>query len=247
MDKIKSPKTLQQAVVHFADSQNCHDFMVNLRWPDGKVTCPHCGSENVKYLPNAKVFKCYEKHESVKFSLKTGTIFEDSALGLDKWLPVMWLIVNCKNGISSWEIHRAIGVTQKTAWFMLQRARLAMQDDLTGGSLNGEVEVDETFIGGKARNMHVSKRNRLKRATGRGMQGGVGKAVVLGILERGRRVRATVVPDRTKSTIQPLVRANVESGAEVFADEHGHSWRMDEEYRHAIVNHMERYVGMSHP
>jgi transposase-like protein len=124
----KAPKTLQEAVIHFSKPENCREFMVNLRWPDGKVKCPRCGSDDVSYLPNAKVFKCFAKpaHERAKFSLKIGTIFEDSAIGLEKWLPVMWMLANCKNGISSWEIHRAVGVTQKTAWFMLQRGRLAM-------------------------------------------------------------------------------------------------------------------------
>jgi len=133
----KAPKTLQEAVIHFADYQNCHDFMMSLRWSDGKVLCPRCGSDDVSYLPNARVFKCYRKHERQKFSLKVGTVFEDSPLPLEKWLPVMWMLVNAKNGISSWEIHRAIGVTQKTAWFMLQRCRLALQDEQHGGKLGG--------------------------------------------------------------------------------------------------------------
>src|SRR5271170_6699195 len=140
--------TLQQAVVYFSKFENCKEFMVALRWPDGKVKCPRCGSDHVVYLEKARVFKCYGKHESPKFSLKTGTIFEDSPLGLDKWLPAVWMIVNDKNGISSFELHRAIGVTQKTAWFMLHRIRLAMQDN-SGGKLGGEIEVDETFVGGK--------------------------------------------------------------------------------------------------
>jgi len=116
-------------MVYFANPERCHEFMVRLRWPDGKVLCPRCGSEDVAYLPNARVYKCYHRHPKQKFSLKVGTVFEDSPIGLEKWLPVMWLVVNSKNGISSWEIHRASGVTQKTAWFMLQRARLAMHDD----------------------------------------------------------------------------------------------------------------------
>jgi transposase-like protein len=168
-----SPETLQEAMIFFAVPENCHQFMVTLRWPDGKVKCPNCGSENVDYLPNAKLFKCYEKHDRQKFSLKVGTIFEDSPIGLEKWLPVMWMLVNCKNGVSSYEIHRGMGVTQKSAWFMLQRCRLAMQDSSAGGMLAGEVEVDETFIGGKARNMH--KDVRARRITGRGPEG---KAVV---------------------------------------------------------------------
>src|SRR5204863_1012337 len=155
----------------------------NLRWSDGML-CPRCGSDDVSYLPNARVFKCYKKHDRQKFSLKVGTIFEDSPIALEKWLPVMWLIVNAKNGISSWEIHRAIGVTQKTAWFMLHRARLAMQDDLTGGMLGGEVEIDETFIGGKSRNMHKGRKLRVQKE---GRNTG-GKAIVMGMLERGKTV-----------------------------------------------------------
>ena len=233
-----APKTLQQAIQFYSNYENCKAFMAALRWPDGKVKCPQCGSEHVVYLEKARVWKCYGKHSQAKFSLKTGTLFEDSPLGLDKWLPVMWMVVNCKNGVSSWEIHRAMGVTQKTAWFMLQRCRLAMQDDLTGGNLGGDVEVDETFIGGKARNMHKSRKRRVQmdgRNTG-------GKTVVIGMLERGKRVRATVAPDRTKATIQPIVEGNVESGAQIFADEHAGNWRMDDKYIHQIVNHLEAYV-----
>lgn len=237
---VKEIKTLQQAIIHFADVENCREFMARLRWGTGKVKCPNCGSEDVDWLPNAKLYKCYRKpaHPRQKFSLKVGTIFEDSPIGLEKWLPVMWMLANCKNGVSSWEIHRAVGVTQKTAWFMLQRGRLAMQDELTGGMLGGEVEVDETFIGGKVRNMHRGKKARVQainRNTGN-------KAIVLGILERGRTIRATVVPDRSKATIQPIVRENVEKGTNVFTDEWAGNWRMDDEYTHNIINHLEAYV-----
>src|ERR1019366_1285769 len=224
----KAPTTLLEAVTHFASYENCHEFMMNLRWPDGKVHCPRCGSDDVSYLPNARVFKSYQKHDRQKFSLKVGTIFEDSPLGLEKWLPVMWLLVNAKNGISSWEIHRAMGVTQKTAWVMLQRCRLAMQDELTGGSLGGEVEVDETYIGGKARNMHKERKARVQKE---GRNTG-GKSIVMGMLERGKTVRATV---------QPVVGANVEPGAQIYSDEHGENWKM-EEYQHSMVNHLEAYV-----
>jgi transposase-like protein len=201
-----APKTLQQAVIYFANPDNCHEFMVKLRWPDGKIRCPRCGSDEVAYLPNARVFKCYGKHAGQKFSLKLGTVFEDSPIGLDKWLPVMWLIVNSRNGVSSWEIHRAIGVTQKTAWFMLQRARLAMQDDRKGGKLSGEVEIDESFIGAKARNMHKAKK--AKKLDGKGC-GAVGKIGIQGMLERGDRIRAAVIEDNTIGSLLPNVEENV--------------------------------------
>src|SRR3984893_15461744 len=145
---MDAPKTLQQAIQFFSDFENCRQFMISVRWEDGVVRCPACDSDKVTYLANAKVYRCYGNHPLQKFSLKVGTIFEDSPLPLEKWLPVMWMLVNCKHGISSWELHRAVGGTQKTAWCMRQRGRLAMQDELTGGSLGGEVEVDETYIGG---------------------------------------------------------------------------------------------------
>src|SRR5437773_5706616 len=159
MDKAETtaalPKALLGAVLYFANPAHCRRFMVAMRWPDG-VTCPRCGSKEVAYLANARVWKCRANHPSQKFSAKVGTIMEDSPIGLDKWLPAIWLIVNCKNGVSSYEVHRALGITQKTAWFLLQRIRLAMQES-GGGMLGGEgktVEADETWIGGKARMMN---------------------------------------------------------------------------------------------
>jgi transposase-like protein len=189
-------KTLQQAIIHFSDFENCKAVMMKLRWPDGKVKCPHCGSDKVTYLAKNRVWKCYTGHPKPKFSLKTGTIFEDSPLGLDKWLAALWLVVNCKNGISSCEIARDLGVTQKTAWFMNHRLRFA----LTNGGfelLSGQVEADETFIGGKARNMQIDKRER--RITG---TGGKDKTMVMGILERGGEVRTVVISKRTKKVLQ---------------------------------------------
>src|SRR5271156_1506577 len=158
-------KTLQQAIIHFKDFENCRKLMMELRWPDGKVTCPHCGSEKVSYLAKTRVWKCYSGHPRPTFSLKTGTVLEESPVGLDKWLPALWLVVNCKNGISSCELAKDLGVTQKTAWFMAHRLRFALTE---GGFslLCGEVEADETFIGGKARNMQVAQRRR--RITGTG-------------------------------------------------------------------------------
>ena len=158
----KQPKTLQQAVIYFADPDTCLVEMVRFRWPDGVVKCPNCGSEKVTYLAKQRRWKCYEKHPKAQFSLKVGTIFEDSPIGLEKWLPALWMVTACKNGISSYELGRALGVTQKTAWFMLSRLRLALQSDTE--KFNGHVEVDETFIGGQARYMHHAKRQRVMRA-----------------------------------------------------------------------------------
>jgi len=174
---MEAPKTLQQAILYFADFENCKAFMVELRWPDGKVSCPQCGSQHVTYLEKARLWKCYGGHERAKFSLKTGTIFEDSPIPLEKWLAASWLLLNCKNGISSYEVGRDLGITQKSCWFMLHRIRFALH----GGSfekLSGRVEVDETLIGGKSRNMHKAKR--AHKITG---TGGKDKTVVMGMVE----------------------------------------------------------------
>src|SRR6266513_1881676 len=189
------PKTLIDTIKFFADPDNCRDYLVARRWPNG-ITCPTCGSTAVYFDKGRNGWECKTRHPQRKFTLKTGTIFEDSPLGLDKWLPTVWMIANGKNGVSSWEIHRAIGVTQKTAWFMLQRIRLAMQDESGGGKLGGDVEIDETFIGGKARNMHKSKRKRLGISQSKSM---IGKVAVMGLLERhtkddgGAQVRFQVI------------------------------------------------------
>ncbi len=233
------PATLTEAVLHFANPENCRQFMTVLRWPDGKVKCPRCGSEKVQWLPNANVFKCYEKHDKNKFSLKVGTIFEDSPIGLDKWLPVMWMLVNCKNGVSSWEIHRALGVTLAWRWFMLQRGRLAMQDDTTGGKLGGDVEIDETFIGGKARNMH---KDRKAKAQMRGGRNTGNKVTVLGMLERGGRVRAKVIADRQRKTIEPVIKEHVEAGQNLYADEHGRVWGSSDHDPETVNHQAHQYV-----
>src|SRR5579863_9446832 len=202
---MSNPATLQEAIVYYSNFDNCQDFMIELRWADRKVRCPYCGSERVSYLENARLWKCYESHPKQKFSLKVGTIMEDSALGLDKWLAAMWLIVNCKNGISSCEIARDLGITQKSAWHMAHRIRFALHHG-SFEKFSGHVEADETFIGGKARNMHVAKRAR--RITG---TGGKDKTPVMGILERGKdgknsKVRTTVISNRRKSAIHAEVR-----------------------------------------
>jgi transposase-like protein len=234
---MKSQPTLRDAMLYFSEFEHCKEFMTELRWPNGKVKCPQCGSEKVTWLAKARVWKCYGKHPRPTFTLKTGTIFEDSPIGLEKWLPCAWLLINCKNGISSYEISRDLGVTQKTAWFMLHRVRLAMQDDLTGGSLSGEVEVDETFIGGKARNMHKSKRARKITGTG-----GKDKTVVMGMMERGGNVRTMVVSDRKKKTVQKHVRDQVEAGAAIFSDELKSYDGLEDAFQHEVINHAVEYV-----
>src|SRR5205807_2088608 len=186
-----APKTLHEAIIHFADYENCHRFMMELRWPDGNVKCPRCGSEDVAYLPNAKVFKCYQKHERQKFSLKVGTIFEDSPIPLGKWLTAVWLVINCKNGVSSYEIHRDLGITQKSTWFMAHRIRRALHDG-SFDKFTGECEADETFIGGKARNMHMDVKKR--RITGSGPKD---KTAVMGILQRSDKEKGTHSKVRT--------------------------------------------------
>src|SRR5271163_1189465 len=148
---MSEPKSLQEAILYFSNPDNCLNYLVARRWPKG-VTCPTCGSEKVSFSASRRIWQCSVHHAKRQFSVKVGTIFEDSPIGLDKWLAAMWLILSAKNGISSCEIARALGVTQKTAWFILHRIRLAQQGK-HGGKMSGEIEVDETFIGGKALNM----------------------------------------------------------------------------------------------
>jgi len=233
---MDSPKTLQQAILYFADFDRCREFLMDLRWPDGKVACPKCGSEHVVYLAKARAWKCYGKHSAPKFTLKTGTIFEDSPLGLDKWLAALWLLVNAKNGISSCEIARSIGITQKSAWFMAHRLRFALHHG-SFDKLTGEVEVDETFIGGKARNMHVAQRKR--RITGTGTKD---KTAVMGMLERGGKVRTVVVENRRKKALQAEVHAHVEAGAALYTDALLSYEGLEGKYAHQVIDHAVKYV-----
>ena len=229
------PKTLQDAILYFSDRVRCREYVVARRWPNG-VTCPRCGNKKVKFQEKYNRWQCSARHDRRQFTVKTGTIFKDSPLGLDKWLCAMWLVVNCKNGVSSYEIHRAIGVTQKTAWFMDHRIRLA----LSVGSfdkLSGEVEADETFIGGKARNMHVEKRKR--RITG---TGGKDKTVVMGILQRGGNVRATVIPNRKKIAVQGEVKKHVAAGSALYSDALRSYEGLAGEYAHKVIDHAVAYV-----
>src|SRR3989454_1302587 len=234
--EIESPSTLQEAITRFSDPYTCLEYVVSKRWPNG-VACPTCGSQKVSFLENQWRWQCSTHHDKRQFSIKTGTILEDSPLGLETWLPCIWLITNCKNGVSSWEIHRALGVTQKTAWFMLHRVRLAMQDHKLGGKLEGEIEVDETFIGGKARNMHADKR--AEKITARGPEG---KAIVAAVLQRGGKVHAKVVSTRRKPELQALVRENVEGGSNLYSDALKSYDGLSEDFTHQVIDHAEAYV-----
>ncbi|MCA1562255.1 MAG: IS1595 family transposase [Acidobacteria bacterium] len=238
-----APKTLQQAILFFADYDNCHKAVSAIRWPAGVVRCPHCDSDRVTYLENARRWKCYGKHAKAQFSLKVGTIFEDSAISLEKWLPALWLLTNCKNGISSYELARALGVTQKTAWFMLSRLRLALQAE-DAGKIRGDVEVDETFIGGKARNMHKAKRDRLGISQSRSM---IGKVAVMGLLERhsdaGSQVRVGVIANRRKHQLEQTIGDHVDLGSTIYTDALRSYDRMAQHgYVHHVIDHAEAYV-----
>ncbi len=234
---MEAPKTLLEAIKLFSDAENCRQFMLAVRFPDGIVRCPHCGSDKVVYMEKSRLYNCRVKHPRQKFSLKVGTVLEDSPIGLDKWLPAFWLLSNSKNGISSYELSRSLGITQKSAWFMLQRIRLAMQDGFDGGKLKGMVEVDETFIGGKARNMHTAKR----KAAIQG-RGATGKTVVMGMLERGGNVKAHVIAERDKKTLHAKIDTHVERGSHVMTDELISYWGLEQNYMHSVVNHAVGYV-----
>lgn len=236
---METPKTLQAAIQFFSDFENCRKFMIAVRWLDEIVRCPHCNSEKVTYLAKARLYRCYENHLKQKFSLKVGTVFEDSPIPLEKWLPAVWLVVNCKNGISSYELAKDLGVTQKSAWFMLHRIRLAMQSKsfMKIGGPGSEVEVDETFIGGKARNMHKVRRIKTKVR-----EGNWGKTIVMGMLERGGRVATKVVPNRRKPALHAAIAETIEKGTQLYTDEHNGYLNISPEYAHSIVNHLESYV-----
>ncbi|HLY38568.1 MAG TPA: IS1595 family transposase [Candidatus Binatia bacterium] len=247
MDAPRTPTSLTDAVRYFSDPDRCLAYVVSRRWPNG-VTCPTCGSKKVHFLANQRRWKCSEKHDKRQFSAKVGTIFEDSALPFEKWLPAMWLLANCKNGISSYELAKGIGVTQRTAWFMLQRLRLAMQEKATGGKLGGPggtVEIDETWIGGAARWMNAKRRKTA--ATGKAPSPySTPRAMVLGMLERGGRVRAKTMKRATRWDLWSEITDAVERGTEIHTDEltayQGLSALPGHDYAHKIVNHSERYV-----
>jgi transposase-like protein len=237
-----TPTNLLEAIRYFSDQDVCVDFVAALRWPDGPA-CPKCQGTEYTKLTTRRVWKCKTcKHQ---YSVKVGTIFEDSALGLDKWLPAIWLVANSKNGISSYELARSVGCTQKSAWFMLHRIRLAMQ---TGSftRFDGEVEVDETFIGGLSKNMHKAKRTE-KIGKRRGGPA-AGKTIVVGSLQRGdglqqsSTVRAEILPNSRRATLHAHVRDNVEPGSDLYTDAYHAYWGLEDDYFHGTIDHATAYV-----
>jgi transposase-like protein len=233
MNEKNFPKTLLQAIKYFADADNALSFMVQIHWPEG-ITCPWCDSTEHSFLVTRRIWKC--KSCRKQFSAKAGTIFEDSPIGLDKWFPAVWMIVNMKNGISSYELGKHLGVMQKTAWFMLHRIRLAMQTG-TFRKLAGEVEVDETFIGGAARNMHKGKRSKYWKT------GHDGKVAVQGLLERhGGEVRLMITDGTRRHQLMPNVKDHVEDGSMVYTDAHSSYIGLDSQYVHKVINHAHQYV-----
>jgi transposase-like protein len=235
---MNKPKTLQQAIVFFANPDNALAYMVKLRWPRG-VECPTCGRKDVVFLTVQRKWQCKSVHAKRQFTAKIGTIFEDSPISLDKWLTAMWMLTNCKNGISSYEIARTIGVTQKSAWFMMHRIRLGMQTTAFRqlGGKGKEIEVDETFIGGKAINMHAEKHNRRIRSTR-----SKDKTAVFGILERGGEVRASVIPNRKRSSLHPAIVENVKEDTAVYSDALLSYDNLRARYEHGVIDHAYGYV-----
>lgn len=233
-------KSLQQAIIYFSEPDNCLNYLVSKRWPNS-VICPHCSHNKVGFISTRRMWKCKHKECRKQFSIKVGTIMEDSPLGLDKWLIATWLIVNAKNGISSCEIARSLDITQKSAWFLLHRIRLALQNGSIE-KLDGAVEADETFVGGKARNMHRSKRE--AKIKGRGASG---KTIVLGALERTTRkkisqVKAKVIKERDRKTLKAEISQMVEKGSILYTDGHDGYDSLNAEYVRLVVDHAEKYV-----
>lgn len=239
--RIAEPKNLREAIKHFSDPDIALAFAVQLRWPDG-VKCIACEATDVGFLKTRRIWKCRDCGR--QFSVKLGTIFEDSALGLDKWLPALWLLANAKNGISSYEVARALGITQKSAWFMLHRIRLAMGSP-SFEKFDGDVEVDETYIGGLAKFMHKGKGSKHKRVI-QGSRGMVGKSAVVGILQRGTkgksRVKLAVAQRVRKAELQAHVEKHVEKGARVYTDAFRSYNGLKRVYKHKVIDHLREYV-----
>jgi len=273
---ITEPKTLQEAIVHFSDPDNCIAYMVARRWPDGVVKCPRCGREDVAYIPARRVWQCKTRHRKCQFSVKVGTIMEDSPISLDKWLVAMWMLSNCRNGVSSHEIKRTLGVTQKSTWFMLHRIRWAMREapggydgklgtpGPAGNAALGEVhaskdswehgpkavEVDEAFIGGSVENMHRNRLAKLRAQNTGPIEDGYeratrydNKAIVVGMFDRdSRQVRAKVIPNTKRETLQKEILKNVKYGSAVYTDEAVGYDLLRQKFVHETVNHAVEYV-----
>jgi len=240
-------KTLQDAILYFSDPIHCREYLVANRWPDG-VVCPRCGSKDVLFLEKYERWHCRAKHEAPQFTLKTGTVMEDSPISLSKWLPAFWLLANCRNGISSYELHRALGVTQKTAWFMLQRIRLAMKGKrFKMGGDGREVETDEAFIGGKDSNKHQRQRKELRALRNAGTLKGsshlVSKTAIMGVLDREqRKVQASVVPAITRLELQTEILNRLMPGSKIYTDSAKLYKHIPAEFTHRFVDHVKLYV-----
>jgi transposase-like protein len=240
---MKEIKTLTEAIRHFSSEQTCIDTVAQMRWPDGVPVCPHCGVvENGRkhyWLKTQRRWKCYSCRQ--QFSVKVGTIFEDSALKLDVWLIALWMLTNCKNGVSSYELARATGIAQKSAWFVLQRLRYTLQatDPRPMGS-PGPVEVDECFLGPKPKNMHASRRAKLQLAE----NGNVLKTPVMGMVDRStREVRAMVIPNVKRETLQTQILKHCGFATKVYTDSAiGYQGLDATRFIHKTVNHAEEYV-----
>jgi len=223
---MKHPETLIEAVRYFSNPDICIEHVAALRWPHG-VACPTCGRVDVSYLEKQKRWQCKSRHAKRQFSVKIGTIFEDSPLGLDKWLPAVWMIVNAKNGVSSYEIARALGVTQKTAWFMDHRIRAAMEYG-TFDKLDDPVEADETYIGGKTKEEHGRFNN---------------KSAIVGVVEKKKhigQIRAFATKQAHASNTLPFLRASLREGAILHTDESKIYSRANQTFVHESVNHSEK-------
>ncbi|PYV98035.1 MAG: IS1595 family transposase [Acidobacteria bacterium] len=242
--KVKQPKTLQEAIAYFADPDNALAYMVSKRWPDGVVMCPKCGRTDPVFLKNQRKWQCKSVHQNRQFSAKVSTVFEDSPIALEKWLTAVWMLSNCRNGVSSYEIARTIGVTQKSAWFMMHRIRLGLQKKASYGNVTkiggpeNEVEVDETFVGGRKKNMHKDRALRYEQKGG-----AQGKAIVMGMLDRTtRQMRAEVVPNAQRDTLQSEVLSNVKYGTKVYTDDAVAYDKLHWRFVHEVVNKTESYV-----
>src|SRR5437899_5573888 len=239
---MKTPRTLQDAIVYFSDPDRAFEYACKLRWPDGKIICPRCSSDKNYFIKTRKLWLCRGCNR--QFTLKVNTIFEDSPLGLDKWMTAFWMLVNCKNGISSMEIHRTLGITQKSAWFMLGRLRAALHNRTFGkttklGGPESEVEADETFVGGVTSNMHKARRLKVE-----GLGPYKNKTIVQGILDRNlRKVRATVVPNVTREALQEEIFRNVKFGSMIYTDNAvAYDNGLQRRFIHDFVNKTEAYV-----